>query len=202
MFDLILGTGNQHKVIELREMLPAKCFRLRSLADVGNAIDVDETGTTFGENARLKASEQAKHFHAWVLAEDSGLCVDALAGQPGVYSARYAGKHGDDESNNQKLLRELKDVPTSLRGAAFTCHVAVANPAGDIVLESRGDCRGVIAATAIGEGGFGYDPLFVIPEYHLTFAQLGSAVKNVLSHRSRALRVLVPRLVELSTRTT
>ncbi len=197
MLELILGTGNQHKVVELRELLPANRFRLYSLAEVDNAIEVDETGDTFAENARLKASEQAKHLGRWVLAEDSGLSVDALDGRPGVLSARFAGKHGDDEANNRLLLTQLKGVPRSRRGAAFTCHVSVADPTGKITLESWGSCRGEIATEPFGEGGFGYDPLFIIPEYHLTFAQLGSAVKCVLSHRSRALRSLLPGLWRL-----
>ncbi len=198
MFELVLGTGNQHKVTELRELLPAASLRLLSLAEIDNAIEVAETGQTFADNARLKAVEQAKHLGRWVLAEDSGLSVDALHGRPGVLSARFAGKHGDDEANNRLLLQELAKVPMHQRGAAFTCHVAVANPQGELWTECVGVCRGVIAGAAVGKGGFGYDPLFIIPEYHLTFAQLGSAVKNVLSHRSRALRLLVPRLLRLS----
>jgi len=197
MFELVLGTGNRHKVAELREMLPRESLQLISLADIAGSIDVDETGDTFGDNARLKASEQAKHLGRWVLAEDSGLSVDALAGRPGVFSARFAGKHGDDEANNQLLLQELSAIPSDRRGASFTCHIAVADSSGQIVLEAAGICRGTIAMAASGQGGFGYDPLFVIPEYHLTFAQLGAAVKNVLSHRSRALRQLVPRLTQL-----
>lgn len=197
MFELILGTGNQHKVIELREMLPQGSLRLLSLKDIAGAIDVDETGSTFGENARLKATVQAKHLKQWVLAEDSGLSVDALDGRPGVFSARFAGKHGDDQANNRLLLQELSSVPHERRGASFTCHIAVSDPTGTVVLESTGICRGNIAATPSGDAGFGYDPLFTIPEYHLTFAQLGSAVKNVLSHRSRALRQLLPSLTEL-----
>lgn len=197
MFELVLGTGNRHKVSELREMLPQATLQLISLADIAGSIDVDETGDTFGENARLKSSEQAKHLGRWVLAEDSGLSVDALAGRPGVFSARFAGKHGDDEANNRLLLQELSAIPVDRRGASFTCHIAVADPSGEIRLEAVGICRGTIAMSPSGEGGFGYDPLFVIPEYHLTFAQLGAAVKNVLSHRSRALRQLVPRLTQL-----
>lgn len=198
MFDLVLGTGNQHKVIELREMLPGDLFQLHSLSDIGNTIDVDETGVTFAENARLKATEQAVHLKRWVLAEDSGLSVDALGGRPGVLSARFAGKHGDDQANNRLLLSELHGIPWERRGAAFTCHIAVADPSGAVALEAWGRCRGVIAEALSGQGGFGYDPLFTIPEYHLTFAQLGSAVKNVLSHRSRALKILVPKLRRLA----
>ncbi len=139
-----------------------------------DAITVEETGRTFQANATLKAVEQAKHLERWVLAEDSGLSVDALDGQPGVDSALYAGKHGDDPANNAKLMRELQGVPADKRGAAFHCHVVVANPEGQVALESHGICRGRIAFEESGPGGFGYDPLFVIPEYHLTLANLAA----------------------------
>jgi len=197
MFDLVIGSGNAHKVEELKAVLPVERFRLTSIKQMANAIEVDETGDTFAENARLKATEQAKHLGRWVLAEDSGLQVDALGGRPGVLSARFAGTHGDDQANNRLLLEQLRDVSDDRRGAAFRCFVCVASPDGVARIEVDDLCRGVIARTASGSGGFGYDPLFMIPEYHLTFAQLGSAVKNVLSHRSRAIRKLVPQLMEL-----
>ena len=108
MFDLVLGTGNAKKLVELRLLLPEDSIRLTSLAEIPESIDVDETGTTFAENAAIKATEQAKHLGRWVLAEDSGLTVDALSGQPGIYSARFAGTHGDNEANNDKLLAELE----------------------------------------------------------------------------------------------
>ncbi len=202
MLELVLGTGNAHKAIEMRQMLPQGRIRILSIADLPDPIDVDETGCTFAENARLKATVQARHLGRWVLAEDSGLCVDALNGRPGVHSARFAGQHGADEANNLLLLKELDSVPTDRRGAAFHCHACLADPSGRVRIESAGSCRGVIAMSKIGEGGFGYDPLFVIPEYHQTFAELGSAVKNVLSHRSRALRVIVPRLIDVMTTST
>lgn len=197
MFDLVVGSGNAHKVAELHALLPGDRVRLTPLSELPSAIDVEETGSTFAENARLKAVEQAKHLGRWVLAEDSGLSVDALGGQPGVLSARYAGKHGDDEANNRRLLEALAGVPDERRGAAFCCFVCLADPQGQVRIEVDDFCRGRIAHQAAGEGGFGYDPLFVIPEYHLTFAELGLAVKNVLSHRSRALRKLLPRLLDV-----
>jgi XTP/dITP diphosphohydrolase len=198
MFDLVIGSGNAHKVVELRALLPANVFRLTSLAELPDAIDVDETGQTFAENARLKAVEQAKHLGRWVLAEDSGLEVDALGGKPGVLSARFAGKHGDDAANNRLLLEMLANVPDDKRTAAFRCFVCVAAPDGTVAIEVDDACRGIINRHVTGDDGFGYDPLFTIAEYHLTFAQLGIAVKNVLSHRSRALRKLLPRLIELA----
>ncbi len=197
MFDLVVGSGNAHKIAELRELLPSSRIRLTSLAQLSDAIEVEETGDTFAANARLKAVNQARHLGRWVLAEDSGLAVDALGGRPGVLSARFAGKHGDDEANNRLLLAELAAVPDNQRGASFCCFVCLADPEGIVRLEVGDFCRGRIAHQPVGDGGFGYDPLFIIAEYHLTFAQLGMAVKNVLSHRSRALRKLVPPLLDL-----
>lgn len=198
MFQLVVGSGNAHKIRELQAALPPNRFELTPLSQLPAAIEVDETGSTFAENARLKATEQAKHLGRWVLAEDSGLEVDALAGKPGVYSARYAGRHGDDEANNRLVLEQLQGVPIERRGAAFRCFMCVAAPDGRAVIEVNDACRGVIGLGAAGSGGFGYDPLFIIPEYHLTFAELGLAVKNVLSHRSRALRKLLPLMLDLT----
>jgi XTP/dITP diphosphohydrolase len=197
MFDLILGTGNAKKIVELKLLLPADRVSLTSLADIPGAIDVDETGTTFTENARLKATEQAKHLGRWVLAEDSGLCVDALGGAPGVISARYAGKHGDNEANNDKLLAELAKVPDDRRDASFHCHICLSDPLGNAVIETEGICRGRIARQRTGNAGFGYDPLFVIREYHRSFAELNLAVKQAISHRSIALRQFIPKLLRI-----
>lgn len=197
MFDLVLGTNNQKKLIELRLMLPAEHYSLHSLSEIPDSIDVEETGTTFTENAMLKATEQAKHLGRWVLAEDSGLAVDALGGAPGVYSARFAGKHGDDEANNAKLLAELASVPPDKRTARYHCEVCLSDPDGNPRITAGGICRGVIRTEASGSGGFGYDPLFEIREYHKTFAELDLAVKRALSHRSRALRKFLPKLRRL-----
>lgn len=195
MFDLVLGTNNAKKLVELRMLLPEDQIQLTSLAEIPGSIDVDETGETFRENAALKACEQAKHLERWVLAEDSGLSVDALQGRPGVYSARYAGVHGEDEANNDKVLDELRGVPSERRGAQFNCYLCLANPCGEVVLEDFGICRGRIAEERSGKGGFGYDPLFIIPEYHSTFGELDLAVKRAISHRSRALRQFIPKLL-------
>jgi XTP/dITP diphosphohydrolase len=198
MFDLVVGSGNAHKVAELRALLPHQMFRLTSLAELDASLDVEETGATFAENARLKATVQARHLGRWVLAEDSGLEVDALGGRPGVISARYAGRHGDDAANNRKLIEELDGVPLDRRTASFRCFVCVAAPDGSPRLEVDDACRGRIGDEPSGSGGFGYDPLFLIPEYHQTFGQLGATIKNVLCHRSRALRRLLPGLVALA----
>lgn len=196
-FDLVIGTNNQKKLVELRLLLPEQQIRLTTLAEIPGSIDVEETGTTFTQNAALKATEQAKHLGRWVLAEDSGLTVDALKGEPGVYSARYAGTHGDDEANNDKLLRELEGVPREKRTAKFNCYLCLSDPEGNARLEERGTCGGVIATKRSGSGGFGYDPLFIIPEYHRTFGELDMNVKRAISHRSRALRAFVPKLMRL-----
>lgn len=198
MLDLVVGSGNAHKIAELRALLPRDRFRLIPLSELDTSVNVEETGQTFCENARLKATVQARHLNRWVLAEDSGLEVDALGGQPGVFSARFAGRHGDDVANNLKLLKEMVDIPAGMRGACFRCFVCVSSPEGVARIEVNDACRGRIGTEPQGEGGFGYDPLFIIPEYHQSFGQLGATIKNVLSHRSRALRKLVPRLLELA----
>ncbi|TWU48164.1 RdgB/HAM1 family non-canonical purine NTP pyrophosphatase [Rubripirellula reticaptiva] len=197
MFDLVLGTNNAKKLIELRLLLPDDQIQLTSLAQIDGSIDVEETGLTFAENAALKATEQAVHLNRWVLAEDSGLTVDALAGEPGVYSARYAGQHGDDEANNDKLLSELKGVPDEKRSAKYNCYLCLSDPQGSVRLEANGTCGGRIGHARSGDAGFGYDPLFIIPEYHRTFGELDLTVKRALSHRSRALREFIPKLMRL-----
>jgi XTP/dITP diphosphohydrolase len=197
MFELVLGTHNAKKLIELRLLLPADRIQLQTLAVLPEAIEVEETGDSFTANAALKASVQAKHLRRWVLAEDSGLTVDALAGRPGIYSARYAGEHGDDQANNDKLLAELRDVPPERRGAQFNSHLCLADPDGRVRIEAQGTCRGRIGFARSGNAGFGYDPLFIIREYHRTFGELDLTVKRAISHRFRALRLFVPRLLTL-----
>jgi len=195
---LILGTHNKKKGIELAELLKPHGFVLRTLAEIPNAIQVEETGTTFAENAVLKATVQARHLGCWVLGEDSGLAVDALDGGPGVYSARFAGPNATDELNNAKLIRALADVPLEQRAAHYVCHAVLSDPQGNLRAESEDFCRGRILFEPSGQGGFGYDPLFEIPEYHRTFGELGDAVKSVLSHRSRAMRAIIPNIFALA----
>lgn len=197
---LVLGTTNAGKLRELAELLEPLGIACRSLAGLPDAVDVEETGGSFAENAALKASQQARALRAWVLAEDSGLCVDALGGAPGIYSARFAAAHGagtGDERNNSLLLERLAAVPAADRAAHYACHAALADPQGGITAVSQGICRGLIATAAQGGGGFGYDPLFVVPEYHRTFGELSPAVKAVVSHRARAMRAIIPSLVRL-----
>ncbi len=197
---IVLGTRNRKKGQELAELLAPLGIAFATLADFPNAIEVEETGTTFAENARLKAVEQAKLLNQWVLGEDSGLSVDALGGLPGVYSARYSGELATDESNNAKLLEELTDVPLEKRTAFYTCHMSLSDPAGNVVLEAEDYCRGRIRFEASGDGGFGYDPLFEVVEYHRTFGDLSPVVKACLSHRSRALRKFTAELATLVAR--
>jgi XTP/dITP diphosphohydrolase len=202
---LVLGSHNRKKLGELAELLGPLGFELKTLADFPQALAVEETGATFAENAKLKASMQARHLGQWVLGEDSGLSVDALGGAPGVYSARFSDLSGarrqeqsaTDERNNDLLLEKLKAVALDQRTAHYTCYAAQADPQGQIRAESEGICRGRIRFERAGSGGFGYDPLFEIVECHQTFGELAPAVKAVLSHRSRAIRLLVPQLVGL-----
>jgi XTP/dITP diphosphohydrolase len=202
---LILGTRNRKKGLELAQLIAPpwepnpRLDRLviKSLDAFPQAPEVVEDAPTFAGNARKKASETAKALGHWVLADDSGLSVDALDGQPGVFSARYAGVHGDDDANNRKLLGALAAVADDQRGAAFVCALALADPAGTIHIETFAACRGLITREARGIGGFGYDPLFLIREYHRTFGELSPLVKHQLSHRARAFERLRPALDRL-----
>ena len=196
-FLLVLGTHNAKKRRELEMLLAPYNVLLKSLADLPDAIEVDETGDTFEANATLKAVEQAKHLNQWVLGEDSGLSVEALGGAPGVYSARFSGDDATDEKNNALLLEKLAGVPLKKRTAWYTCHMTLSDPTGKVHIQCERRCYGRIRLQADGDGGFGYDPLFEIPEYHQTFGQLGDAVKSVLSHRARANRDFVPQLLRL-----
>ena len=194
---LVLGTANRKKGLELAELVAPLGLAVRTLADFPDAISVAETGQTFAANAALKAVEQAKHLGRWVLADDSGLAVDALGGAPGVHSARYAGPEAGDEDNNRKLLAELADVPLERRTAHYVCHATLADPAGAIRAEAEDYCRGRILCDYRGGNGFGYDPLFEVIEYHRTFGELSPEVKAVLSHRGRAMRELLPAIRDL-----
>lgn len=191
---LVLATSNAKKCVELRQLLEPLGLELSSLADVDNPLEVDETGTTFLENARLKAIAQARHLGQWAIGEDSGLCVPYLGGAPGIYSARYSAPQATDARNNEKLLQELQSAGGEQRRAFYISTIALADPQGNIHIEAEGECWGRIVHEYRGSGGFGYDPLFEIPEYHQTFAELGAVVKGVLSHRARALRKFIRQL--------
>lgn len=196
-FPLTIGTTNVKKGRELVELLGHHGFEIRTLADYDDVLEVVEDGDSFAANARKKASEQAQHLKAWVLADDSGLEVDALDGRPGIYSARYAGPEATDQQNNQHLLQELGELPLANRTARYYCHVAVSNPEGETVAETWGQCRGRIRSETSGSNGFGYDPLFEIIEMHRTFGELGPHFKRMISHRARAMRAIVPKLLRI-----
>ncbi|MCE9607139.1 MAG: non-canonical purine NTP pyrophosphatase [Planctomycetia bacterium] len=194
---LVIGTGNRKKGRELAELVAPLGLEVRTLADFADVPTVEETGRTFADNAALKAIGYATQLQAWVLADDSGLCVDRLGGMPGVDSALYAGKHGDDEANNDKLLRELSGVAIEDRTAYYVCHVVLADPRGAVRFRTEDYCRGRILEARTGSGGFGYDPLFEVVEYHRTFGLIGPTAKACLSHRARAMRKLLPELKRL-----
>src|SRR5262249_42784008 len=191
---LVVGSRNRKKLGEIVEILGDLGLDLRDLSGFPDAPEVVEGGRTFEANARKKATELARALGHWVLGEDSGLVVPALNGRPGVYSARYAGKQGDDAANNARLLAELAPLPDDRRAAYYVCTAALADPQGEVQAVVEGHCHGVIVKELRGEGGFGYDPLFLIPEYHRTFGELSPLVKHALSHRARALTRLRPAL--------
>lgn len=191
---LVLGTRNRKKREEIVELLRDLPIEFGDLNDFPDVAEVEETGTTFEANARLKAEAVARATRSWTLAEDSGLVVPGLNGRPGVYSARYAGPACDDEANNTRLLAELAPLPADRRAAYYVCVAALSDPEGKTRAVNEGRCHGVIATERRGTNGFGYDPLFLIPEFHRTFGELSARVKHALSHRARALARLRPEL--------
>jgi XTP/dITP diphosphohydrolase len=193
---LVLGTHNRKKAAELADLFVPSGLRVSTLVDFPHAPDVEETGHSFAENAIRKATCQAAQLRSWVLGDDSGLVVDALDGEPGIYSARFAGENATDELNRRQLLARLVGAELPRRDAHFVCHLALADPRGTVRAQSTGRCYGRILAQEAGSGGFGYDPLFEIVEYHRTFAQLGAA-KSCLSHRARAIQAILPQIAEL-----
>ena len=186
-YRLLLATNNKGKVREYRSLLQSLPFDLVTLAEVGVTADVEEVGETLEENARLKATALAAQSEMLSLADDSGLEVDALGGEPGRLSARYAGEGASDRDRVNYLLSKLEGVPWEERSARFRCVIAVAVPDGQVELCS-GECRGVIALEPKGEQGFGYDPIFYLPELDKTMAELPLEVKNEVSHRGKAAR--------------
>lgn len=186
----VIATNNNHKLEEIGDMLKDYNFEILSMREVGlNGLEIIEDGKTFEENAIIKAKTVMEKTGIIALADDSGLEVEAIENQPGIYSARFAGEDANDEANNKKLLELLKDVPFEERKARFVCAIAVVFPTGEIVTV-RGACEGIIGFEAKGNTGFGYDPLFIVPQMDKTFAELGSEAKNRISHRARALEKL------------
>ena len=186
-----MASGNAGKIREIARLLEGLDVEVVAQSDLG-VSDADETGTTFAENSLIKAQHAADATGLPAIADDSGLSVDALDGAPGVYSARYSGPDGDDESNNDKLLAELTGVEQ--RGAAFHCVATFVEPGGGEPLVAHGEWRGSILHARQGDGGFGYDPLFFVPECGCSSAELSADEKNARSHRGQALRSLVKKL--------
>ena len=185
--DLIVATRNKGKMREVREALKGLGLRIRALSDFRDVPEVEEDGETFVENALKKARYYSKYFGKITLADDSGLEVDSLNGLPGIHSARYAGEKVSTQENNEKLLTKMNGFPPSKRGARFRCVIAVVSPDGRELL-AEGSCRGKIGLKEKGRKGFGYDPLFILPNYGKTMAQLPLEEKNRISHRGKALK--------------
>ena len=196
---LVLATRNQGKIIELRRILDAiskGTIELVSVDQYPEIPDVEETGSTFEENALLKAVAISNATGLPAIADDSGLCVDALGGAPGIFSARYAGKHGDDNANLNKVLVELQGIEDTKRSAHFTCVTALVMPDGRKVTKT-GEFHGFIAHVPVGEHGFGYDPIFIPQGSSITSAQMSPHEKDLRSHRGISLRAIAPHVIEL-----
>lgn len=188
---LILASKNKHKVEEFRRILLPLGWEILPQDTICPDLEIEETGTTFAENAYLKAMGIYRVTGLPTVADDSGLCVDALDGAPGVYSARYAGEGHNSADNNEKLLREMENVPDEKRMARFVCAICVVFGEDDIV-QCEGTCEGTIAHRLHGENGFGYDPLFMVGEH--SFAELDGSAKDAISHRGRALTALYKKM--------
>jgi XTP/dITP diphosphohydrolase len=196
-YKLLLATRNQGKIIEFRRILDAIApgeIELIGLDQFPDLHDVEETGTTFEENSLLKARQMSEATGLPAIADDSGLCVDALDGGPGIFSARWAGVHGDDRANLEKVLEQLKDVPNELRSAYFICVAALYLPNGSTHCE-EGRFHGWIRRSPAGENGFGYDPIFQPDGMEITSAELSSDEKDAMSHRGKALRAIAPHVL-------
>ncbi|MBQ7896590.1 MAG: RdgB/HAM1 family non-canonical purine NTP pyrophosphatase [Oscillospiraceae bacterium] len=191
MMKLIIASNNAHKLVEIKAILGDFFEEIQSLREAGIDHDTVEDGTTFMENAIKKAREIAEISGCCALADDSGICVDALGGAPGIYSARFSGVHGDDKANNRLLLQKLEGAES--RKAHYTCAIALVRPDGSTVT-AEGYLHGEIGFEEVGENGFGYDPLFILPELGCTTAQISSEQKNAISHRAVALKELVEKL--------
>ncbi len=188
---LIIASNNAHKIREIKKILSSRFDEILSLKEAGITHETVEDGLTFLDNARKKATEIAQISGCCALADDSGICAHALNGAPGVFSARYSGEHGDDEANNQLLMANLREKAD--RTAHYACAIVLAYPDGNTV-EAEGEMQGEIIFTPMGENGFGYDPIFFLPGYGKTAAQISPEEKNRISHRAKALNALVEKL--------
>lgn len=190
MRKLLVASNNEHKIEEIKKILSKYPMEILSLKEAGIDIEVEEDGSTFMENAYKKASEIYNKFGSYmVLADDSGLMVESLGGAPGVYSARFAGEHGNSKKNNEKLLGLLKGQNGESRKAKFVCAIVLIVDR-DNIIKVQGEIEGRIIEEEKGYDGFGYDPLFLVPEYNMTFAEMGPELKNSISHRAKALEKL------------
>ena len=189
--ELLIATKNMGKVREIEELLRDSPFVLRNLNDFPSVVEPEETGSTFAENAALKAKSYAQQTGLWALADDSGLEVNALGGAPGVFSARYAGEGATDEQKIGKLLSEMSKGQSETRAARFVCAIAVADETGVIRFSAEGVCQGEIAFEPRGNSGFGYDPIFIPMGFFETFGELSSETKRQISHRAKALQKII-----------
>lgn len=199
MNEVLIATNNKGKAKDFEVLFRPLGITVLTLQDIEESIDVEETGTTFVENAILKAETVANLLRKVVIADDSGLEVDALNGEPGVYSARYAGEPSNDEANIDKLLAKLVEVPETARQARFRCVLAIAGP-GIKTTTYSGSCEGIITDERQGTNGFGYDPIFYVPNKEKTMAELSAQEKSAISHRGAALAQLKEQLPEFITR--
>ncbi|GAB6086426.1 XTP/dITP diphosphatase [Alkaliphilus crotonatoxidans] len=191
---IVVATGNQHKLVEIGKIFQGFDVEIKSMKDVGlGQLEIIEDGTTFEENALIKARVVMKKTGYLTIADDSGLEVDALNNQPGIYSARFSGEGATDEKNNEKLLALMAQIPEKERTGRFVCAMAAVYPNGKEVVV-RGECLGLIGTEPKGSNGFGYDPLFFVPSLGLTFAELSQEEKNKISHRAKALEKLMTAL--------
>lgn len=196
MKQVIIATKNKGKAKDFEAIFNPYGFEVLTLHDVANDMDVEETGTTFEENAVLKAEALAERLQTFVIADDSGLAIDALNGAPGVYSARYAGEEKSDDANMQKVLTELKDVVDEKRTARFCCAIALSGPNME-TKTAFGTCEGVIAHEKKGTNGFGYDPIFFVPTLGKMMAELLPSEKAAISHRGNAIKKIEAELPNL-----
>lgn len=201
MKKLIVASNNKHKISEIKDILKDFDLEIVSLKDMNIDIDVVEDGDTFMENSYKKAYEISEYLKKndineyLVMADDSGLMIDSLDGRPGVYSARYAGEHGNDLKNNLKVLEEMKLIPFDKRTARFVCAIVLISSNG-LVIKAEGKTEGFIEEEMKGDNDFGYDPLFYVKEFDKTFAEISSEEKNSISHRGRALEILKKKMIE------
>ncbi|MDR5658628.1 XTP/dITP diphosphatase [Serpentinicella sp. ANB-PHB4] len=192
---VVIATNNKHKLEEIKTILQGYPYDVKSLADMGlDGLEIIEDGKTFEENAEIKAKVVMDQTGCIAIADDSGIEVDAIDKAPGIYSARFAGENATDQENNEKLLKLLQNTSIEKRTARFVSCIAMLFPNGERIL-TRGECEGKVGFEPVGQGGFGYDPLFIVPELQLTFAQIDAETKNKISHRGKALDKLKQQLL-------